>query len=81
MATETHQAMTAEATFAAWLDRLTTALAAADVAGTTALLAVDCWWRDLLALTWDLGVYHGRDKVAAITSSVATGSANRFSTI
>jgi len=72
MATETHQAMTtevtAEATFAAWLDRLTTASATADVAGITALLARDCWWRDLLALTWDLGVYRGRENVAAMLS-------------
>ncbi|MEV6923792.1 NAD(P)-binding domain-containing protein [Dactylosporangium sp. NPDC051485] len=70
MATETHQAIaagvTAEATFAAWLDRFTAALQAADVAGTTALFAGDCWWRDLLALTWDLGTYRGRDKVATM---------------
>ncbi|HTJ34861.1 MAG TPA: NAD(P)/FAD-dependent oxidoreductase [Dactylosporangium sp.] len=70
MATETHQAIaaevTAEATFAAWLDRFTAALQAADVAGTTALLAGACWWRDLLALTWDLGTYRGRDKVATM---------------
>src|SRR5690606_18065828 len=26
----------------------------------------DCWWRDLLALTWDLGTYRGRDKVATM---------------
>lgn len=71
MATETHQAMTkaevtAAATFAAWLDRLTAALGAADLTATTALLARDCWWRDLLALTWDLGTYHGRENVAAM---------------
>src|SRR4051812_27476990 len=78
MATETHQStaaettaavsagLTAEAVFGAWLDRLTVALEAADVAATTALLARDCWWRDLLALTGDLGVYRGREKVAAM---------------
>ncbi|MBM2619697.1 NAD(P)/FAD-dependent oxidoreductase [Actinoplanes sp. LDG1-06] len=58
--------VTAEATFAAWLDRFTAALEGADAAGTTALLADDCWWRDLLALTWDLGTYRGRDAVAAM---------------
>jgi len=76
MATETHQALageaTAEATFAAWLDRLTPALDAADVAGTAALLAEECWWRDLLALTWDLGTYHGRDKVTAMLGAHLT---------
>ncbi|SNT64451.1 putative flavoprotein involved in K+ transport [Asanoa hainanensis] len=59
MATETP-----ETTFATWLDRFTAALRDADVAGTTALLARDCWWRDLLALTWDLGTYQGQDRVA-----------------
>jgi len=65
MATETHEAA-AQATFAAWLDRFTAALRSADAAGTTALLARDCWWRDLLALTWDLGTYRGREGVAAM---------------
>ncbi|GIF50958.1 putative flavoprotein involved in K+ transport [Asanoa ferruginea] len=64
MATETPNA--AAATFAAWLDRFTAALQGADAAGTSALLARDCWWRDLLALTWDLGTYQGRAGVAAM---------------
>ncbi|HEV7711790.1 MAG TPA: NAD(P)/FAD-dependent oxidoreductase [Asanoa sp.] len=64
MATETPNA--AAATFAGWLDRFTAALQDADAAGTTALLARDCWWRDLLALTWDLGTYRGREGVAAM---------------
>jgi putative flavoprotein involved in K+ transport len=70
MATETHQPIaaeaTAEATFAAWLDRLAPALEAGDAAKTVELLANDCWWRDLLALTWDLGTYRGRDAVTAM---------------
>jgi cation diffusion facilitator CzcD-associated flavoprotein CzcO len=72
MARETHPA---EATFAAWLDRFTTAVTAADVAGTTALLAADCWWRDLLALTWDLGTYHGQEQVAAMLGEHLTPGA------
>ena len=59
---------TPEGIFKAWLDRLESALVVADVEGVTSLLARDCWWRDLLALTWDLGVYRGRDNVAAILS-------------
>jgi cation diffusion facilitator CzcD-associated flavoprotein CzcO len=79
MATETHQAIaaevTAEATFAAWLDRLTPALETADVEGLAGLLAEDCWWRDLLALTWDLGTYRGRARVAAMLGEhLAPGS-------
>ncbi|MEV4538672.1 NAD(P)/FAD-dependent oxidoreductase [Asanoa sp. NPDC049518] len=70
MATETP-----ETTFATWLDRFTAALRDADVAGTTALLARDCWWRDLLALTWDLGTYHGQAAVTAmLTKHLDAGS-------
>jgi cation diffusion facilitator CzcD-associated flavoprotein CzcO len=72
MARETHPA---EATFAAWLDRFTAAVDAADVAGTTALLAEDCWWRDLLALTWDLGTYHGPAAVKAMLGEHLTAGA------
>lgn len=54
---------TAADTFAAWLDELRPALDAGDGAAVTGLLAADCWWRDLLALTWDLGTYRGTDAV------------------
>ncbi|GIF63180.1 monooxygenase [Asanoa ishikariensis] len=70
MATETP-----ETTFATWLDRFTAALRNADAAGTTALLARDCWWRDLLALTWDLGTYHGQERVAELLDKHATPGA------
>ncbi|HET6692882.1 MAG TPA: NAD(P)/FAD-dependent oxidoreductase, partial [Pedococcus sp.] len=70
MATETPDARAAEApaaaTFAAWLEQFANALGAADPGEVTGLLAVDCWWRDLLALTWDLGTYRGQDAVAAM---------------
>ncbi|GAA1874587.1 flavin-containing monooxygenase [Asanoa iriomotensis] len=76
MATETHQtSATAAATFAAWLDRFTAALHNADAAGTTALLARDCWWRDLLALTWDLGTYRGSDAVTTMLGERLTPGA------
>jgi putative flavoprotein involved in K+ transport len=69
MATETPDAAAAAgsagATFAAWLQQFQTAVEAADRLSVTALLATDCWWRDLLALTWDLGTYRGE---AAITT-------------
>ena len=70
MATETPDAPaaggSAAATFAAWLEQFTTALDAADARAVTGLLAADCWWRDLLALTWDLGTYRGPDAVTAM---------------
>ena len=70
MSTETPDAPTATATasdtFGAWLDDLSTALSAADASRVTALLAADCWWRDLLALSWDLGTYHGTERIAGM---------------
>ena len=69
MATETPDAAAAAgsagATFAARPQQFQTAVEAADRLSVTALLATDCWWRDLLALTWDLGTYRGE---AAITT-------------
>ena len=85
MSTETPDApaatATAAATFAAWLDALGAALDAAEAPGVTALLAADCWWRDLLALTWDLGTYRGTDAVAAMLDAhLAGGSIQQLAT-
>ncbi|WP_141006500.1 hypothetical protein [Nocardioides humi] len=55
-----------KAAFAAWLADFADAMAAADAAATTNLLDGDCWWRDLLALSWDLGTYHGTDRIAGL---------------
>src|SRR6478735_7697726 len=79
MSTETPDAPTAtgtaSATFEAWLDDLRAALATADASRVTALLAADCWWRDLLALTWDLGTYRGTEAVAEMLGAhLAAGS-------
>ena len=85
MSTETPDAPTATATasdiFGAWLDDLSTALSAADASRVTALLAADCWWRDLLALTWDLGTYRGTQAVAEMLGAhLAAGSIRDLST-
>lgn len=50
--------------FSGWLARFATAMATGDVGGVTDLLVDDCWWRDLLALTWDLETFHGVDRIA-----------------
>lgn len=55
-----------KAAFAAWLADFADAMATADTAATTGLLDGDCWWRDLLALSWDLGTYHGTDRIAGL---------------
>src|SRR4051794_8565769 len=85
MSTETPDAATATATasdtFESWLADLGAALSAADAPGVTALLAADCWWRDLLALTWDLGTYRGTEAVAEMLGAhLRAGSIRDLST-
>ncbi|WP_183407747.1 flavin-containing monooxygenase [Nocardioides marmoriginsengisoli] len=55
-----------KAAFQGWLTEFAGTLESADTAGTVGLLDADCWWRDLLALSWDLGTFHGTDKVAGL---------------
>jgi cation diffusion facilitator CzcD-associated flavoprotein CzcO len=79
MATETSDppAVTSHAapTFASWLRDLRDALDTGDAHPVVSLLATDCWWRDLLALTWDLGTYRGTDAVVAMLDThLAAGS-------
>ncbi|MBD3782223.1 MAG: NAD(P)/FAD-dependent oxidoreductase [Micrococcales bacterium] len=54
---------TAGSIFEDWLGAFRDATEAGDADAVTRLLAADCWWRDLLALTWDLGTYRGPDAV------------------
>jgi len=42
-----------------WLAALDTALTGHDFAAAAALFTPDCYWRDLLALTWDIRTFHG----------------------
>lgn len=53
----------ADAIFADWFDRFTTALESSDTAALSQLIAPDGWWRDLLALTWNLTTRHGADSI------------------
>lgn len=65
--------------FSDWLDRFAAAVEAGDVDGVTGLVAADAWWRDLLALTWDLGTYHGTDRIAPMLGShLATAAPTAF---
>ena len=61
--------------FTTWLDSFGAAMAGADVASVATLLTDDCWWRDLLALTWDLGTYAGSTAWTALLSEHLAGSA------
>ena len=55
----------ARGAFTAWLDRFDTAMGGADVPAVMALVTDDCWWRDLLALSWDMSTYHA-DRIGSL---------------
>ena len=46
-----------------WLDRFGAALDAQDTARLTALFSEDCYWRDLIALTWNIKTMEGREAI------------------
>src|ERR1700722_12448015 len=48
-----------------WVDRFNAALAAGDPQHFAALFCEESYWRDLLALTWDIRTFTGRDLIAA----------------
>ena len=45
---------------AAWLSEFGDALTAGDPAAAAALFAQDCYWRDLVAFTWNIKTFEGR---------------------
>ena len=67
--------------FAAWLETFADCAAAGDAEGLTGLLTPDCWWRDLLALTWDLGSYEGTARIREMLSATLTPVALREITV
>ena len=49
-----------------WLASFESALAERDVDRAAGMFAVDSFWRDLVAFTWNLKTVEGRDAVAAM---------------
>jgi putative flavoprotein involved in K+ transport len=54
---------------ARWLEAFGKALAKRDIAGATLLFETECYWRDLVAFTWTLKTFEGRDEVKAMLSA------------
>lgn len=50
----------------AWLADFEAALADRDIDRATAKFAVDCFWRDLVAFTWNIKTVEGRDAIAGM---------------
>ena len=55
-----------EQVVAEWLDAFNAALAAGDAVGAAELFAPDGFWRDLVALTWNIKTLEGRDEIRAM---------------
>ncbi|TBU92110.1 NAD(P)/FAD-dependent oxidoreductase [Phytopseudomonas dryadis] len=54
---------TPTAQLAAWVERLGERLAQADLNGTLELFAEECYWRDLLLLSWNLVTLEGKPAI------------------
>lgn len=50
----------------AWLEQFENALAGGDIPSVTALFDDDCYWRDMLAFTWNIKTLEGGDAIAAM---------------
>lgn len=65
----------------AWLADFETALAVRDVERAAGKFAVDSFWRDLVAFTWNLKTVEGRDAIADMLDSRLAGTdPSRFRT-
>jgi len=53
-----------------WLAGLDRALAGSDIAAALALFGDECYWRDLVAFTWNVKTLEGRDEIAAMLRGV-----------
>lgn len=47
-----------------WLARFSEALERQDIEALTGLFVADCYWRDLVALTWNIKTVEGREAIA-----------------
>ncbi|MCF8534340.1 MAG: NAD(P)/FAD-dependent oxidoreductase [Reyranella sp.] len=67
----------AKAATESWLGDFTAALASADAARLAALFAHECYWRDILAFTWDLHTTSGAETIAERMMPAVSGVAPR----
>ena len=56
-------------TLTRWLVRFETALAKNDIDAAAALFAEECYWRDLVAFTWNLRTCEGRVEIQAMLAA------------
>jgi putative flavoprotein involved in K+ transport len=49
-----------------WLDAFSSALASGEIERASSLFGDECFWRDLVAFTWNVKTMEGRDEIAAM---------------
>jgi putative flavoprotein involved in K+ transport len=59
---------------ATWLEKFAKALANHDLGGAAALFGEACYWRDLVAFTWTLKTFEGRDEIKAMLAATLAGA-------
>jgi putative flavoprotein involved in K+ transport len=60
---------------AAWLASFSDKLGSGDITGALELFADDCYWRDLVAFTWNVKTMEGRADIAAMLSATLAATA------
>ncbi len=57
-----------------WLAKLETALGRGDVQAAVDLFGDDCYWRDLVSLTWNITTSEGRQQIADMLTATLAGA-------
>ncbi|MEO0670962.1 MAG: NAD(P)/FAD-dependent oxidoreductase, partial [Pseudomonadota bacterium] len=60
-----------------WIERFDRALAVGDGAGAAELFREECFWRDMVAFTWNIVTADGRAEIAALVGDTAARTAPR----
>jgi len=64
----------ADRDLARWLEAFGKALAKSDLDAVAKLFDEECYWRDLVAFTWTLKTFEGRDEIKAMLSATLAGA-------
>ncbi|MCF8482099.1 MAG: NAD(P)/FAD-dependent oxidoreductase [Rhodospirillum sp.] len=57
-----------------WLDALAGALAKEDIEAAIGLFAEECYWRDLVAFSWNIATFEGKAAIADMLKATLTGA-------
>lgn len=71
---ETHVAMAATEEVRNWLDRLNHSLAENHIDGVLSLFGEECYWRDLVSMTWNLKTMEGKDEIRSMLEATLISS-------